>query len=170
MDKKKIDKVFLGGTCNEDMWREEVVEPILKERGIPFFNPVVKDWTPECIQLEDEAKKESDVLLFVITSKMTGVYSIAELTFAAVKEWQKYTAAVIVEDDFTEGQLRSLKATTNLIKDYCLFTFCKREELKTRIESLIEIVLDTKNGGDIGEAISSETQAEEEIKKEVVDK
>ena len=170
MDKKKIDKIFLGGTCNEDMWREEIVEPILKERGIPFFNPVVKDWTPECIQLEDEAKKESDVLLFVITSKMTGIYSIAELTFAAVKEWQKYTSVIIVEDGFTEEQLKSLQATTNLIKDYCLFTFCKREEVESRVEALLEIIVETKNGETIGTDIPEPSKVEEEIKKEVVDK
>ena len=115
MDKKKIDKIFLGGTCNEDMWREEIVEPILKERGIPFFNPVVKDWTPEFIQLEDEAKKESDVLLFVITSKMTGVYSIAEVIDDSNKKSRR-TIFCFLEDGFDESQIKSLDKVGKMVE------------------------------------------------------
>jgi hypothetical protein len=36
-------KCFLGGTCNNSQWREALI-PMLK---IDYFNPVVKDWTPE---------------------------------------------------------------------------------------------------------------------------
>lgn len=36
-------KVFLGGTCNESTWREKLI-PMLK---IDYFNPVVKDWKSE---------------------------------------------------------------------------------------------------------------------------
>ena len=33
-------KVFLGGTCNESKWRDDLIK-LLK---IDYFNPVVKDW------------------------------------------------------------------------------------------------------------------------------
>ena len=47
-----MKKVFLGGTCNESSWREELI-PMLK---CEYFNPVVKDWTPQC-QEEKENQK-----------------------------------------------------------------------------------------------------------------
>ena len=35
-------KVFLGGTCNESTWRDELM-PLLKNEGVEYFNPVVED-------------------------------------------------------------------------------------------------------------------------------
>ena len=60
------NKVFLGGTCNESTWREELI-PLLKT---DYFNPVVEDWTPEC-QAEEERQKneECNYQLYVITPK-----------------------------------------------------------------------------------------------------
>ncbi len=46
-------KVFLGGTCNKTTWREELI-PLLT---IDYFNPVVKDWTPECQEIEKQQKE-----------------------------------------------------------------------------------------------------------------
>lgn len=44
-DKKIItSKVFLGGTCANTTWREELIKLI---KGISYFNPVVDDWTLE---------------------------------------------------------------------------------------------------------------------------
>lgn len=40
-------KIFLGGTCCETTWRDELI-PYLEKANIEYFNPVVKDWTPEC--------------------------------------------------------------------------------------------------------------------------
>jgi hypothetical protein len=39
-----MKKVFLGGTCNGSTWRDSLV----KSLKIDYFNPVVKNWTPEC--------------------------------------------------------------------------------------------------------------------------
>ena len=36
---KKQRKVFLGGTCNESTWRDELI----KKLKIDYFNPVVDD-------------------------------------------------------------------------------------------------------------------------------
>ena len=72
-------KIFLGGTCNGTTWRDELI-PLLEEKGFPYFNPIVKDWTPECKKIEDNEKLyECGINIFVITSQMTGVYSIVEI-------------------------------------------------------------------------------------------
>ena len=53
MDKK--DKIFLGGTCAETKWRDELM-PLLDRFSINYFNPVVEDWTPECQAIEEDEK------------------------------------------------------------------------------------------------------------------
>ena len=68
-------KVFLGGTCNESTWRDELIK-MLK---IDYFNPVVDDWTEECMEEELRQRDLCDYVLYVITPEMAGVYSIAEV-------------------------------------------------------------------------------------------
>ena len=73
--KKATKKVFLGGTCNESNWRDILI----KNLTIDYFNPVVEDWTPECQEEEIKQRKTCNFVLYCITPKMTGVYSIAEV-------------------------------------------------------------------------------------------
>lgn len=68
-------KIFLGGTCNNSKWRDEFVNNL----KIDYFNPVVKNWDKSAQETEIKERKECDYCLYVITPKMTGVYSIAEL-------------------------------------------------------------------------------------------
>jgi len=106
-------RIFLGGTCNESDWRDKLI-PLLK---VDYFNPVVEDWTEECIKTEDDEKhNKCDVLLFVITNKMTGVYSIAEMVEGCFLE-DKTVVYNIIPDGFDEGQLRSLKAVEKILKN-----------------------------------------------------
>jgi hypothetical protein len=50
-----------------------------------YFNPVVADWTPECVENEYREKLNADYQLYVITSEATGCFSIAELIDASNK-------------------------------------------------------------------------------------
>ena len=114
-------KVFLGGTWNESQWRFIVIE-LLK---IDYFNPVVEDWTEECMAEEVRQRESCDFLLYVITPLMTGVYAIAEVVDDSNKRPDK-TVFCFIEADrdsdgivqkFTAGQLRSLQQVRNLISD-----------------------------------------------------
>lgn len=106
-----MERIFLGGTCNESTWREELI-PLLK---LDYFNPVVSDWTEDCVAVEnDEKYNRCDCLLFVITSKMKGVYSIAEMVESCFLK-DKMTVYNIIPDGFSEGQIRSLKATAEIL-------------------------------------------------------
>lgn len=103
-------KVFLGGTCNGSTWRDELI-PLLK---CDYFNPVVEDWTPEC-QVEEIAQRaEADVVLYVITKEMTGVYSIAEVVDDSNKRPEK-TLFCFIPDGFTAGQAKSLMAVQDMV-------------------------------------------------------
>jgi hypothetical protein len=103
-------KVFLGGTCNGSVWRDELIPQLDCE----YYNPVVKDWTPECQAEEIRQRDECDYLLYVITSGMTGVYSIAE----AVDDSNKRPGRVIfcvLDAGFNEDQLKSLRAVQGMV-------------------------------------------------------
>ncbi len=107
-------KVFLGGTCNESMWRERII-PMLE---VEFYNPVVEDWTPECMQEEVRQREECDILLYVITPKMIGVYAIAEVVDDSNKRPSQTVFVCLREDDddkFSNGQLKSLGAVAGMV-------------------------------------------------------
>ena len=108
--KGDVMRVFLGGTCNNSKWRDELI-PLLK---IDYFNPVVEDWTPECREEEIKQRKECDKVLYVITSEMTGVYSIAEAVDDSNKQPNK-TIFCVIDEGFTESQMKSLIAVGNMI-------------------------------------------------------
>lgn len=109
-------KVFLGGTCNESQWRE-LLKPFL---DIGFFDPVVKDWTPECMREELIQRESCEFCLYVITPKMTGVYAIAEVIDDSNKRPGKTIFCILNHDggeEFSEGQLRSLGQVAQMVKD-----------------------------------------------------
>ena len=114
LKEKASVKVFLGGTCNESTWRDELI-PMLK---IESYNPVVDDWTPECQAEEIKQRADSDYVLYVITPKMTGVYSIAEAVEDSNKRPSKTIFCYLKEDDltFTEGQIKSLEMVGSLVE------------------------------------------------------
>lgn len=109
-----MKKVFLGGTCNDSDWRDMLI-PALR---IDYFNPVVPDWTEECYQRELREREECDYCLYVITPKMTGVYSIAEVIDDSNKRPEKTVFAFLIEDDgitFDVGQIRSLDRVGRMV-------------------------------------------------------
>lgn len=110
-------KLFLGGTCNNSTWRDQLI-PLLNE-NIDAFNPVVKDWTPECQAKEVEERESSDFVLYTITPKMTGVFAIAEVVEDSNKRPSKTIFCVLNEDGdlkFEGHQIKSLDAVKKLVK------------------------------------------------------
>ncbi len=106
-------KVFLGGTCAKTTWREELVNVI----QVDYFNPVVEDWTQECIEAENKEKAElCNIHLYVITSDMEGVYSIAEV-IESVTTTGKVTILHVIPKGFNKGQLRSLSAVVGMVQN-----------------------------------------------------
>jgi len=79
-------KVFLGGTCNNSNWRNILIQDL----KIEYFDPVVDDWTFEFQKEELKQRELCDVCLYVITPKMTGVYSIAEVVDDSNKRPEKH--------------------------------------------------------------------------------
>ncbi len=108
-------KVFLGGTCNESTWRDQIISLL----NIDYFNPVVNDWTPECMVEELKQREECELCLYVITPKMTGVYSIAEVIDDSNKRPSRTIFVRLFKDGnetFTTGQWKSLGAVAEMVE------------------------------------------------------
>lgn len=112
------NKIFLGGTCNESTWRDELI-PKLEEIDFDYFNPVVEDWTPECQDIEIYEKTNNcNIHLYVITNKMKGVFSIAE-TIESVFNKDKKTIFCVLDGfdgDFPDYQIKSLDAVGRMVE------------------------------------------------------
>ena len=107
-------KVFLGGTCNGSTWRSELVKLLY----INYFNPVVDDWTEECMEEEIRQRQLCNFSLYVVTPEMTGVYSIAEVVDDSNKR-PKYTIFCILQRynnlQFSDSEMRSLQNVGKMI-------------------------------------------------------
>ena len=77
------ERIFLGGTTAGSTWRDELI-PELKKKGFDHFNPQVENWTAED-QYKEEIEKNDicDSHLYILTPKMMGVYSVAEIIDSA---------------------------------------------------------------------------------------
>lgn len=119
--------VFLGGTCNESTWRDKII-PML---NIKYFNPVVENWTEDRKEIEIQARDESTFCLYTVTPKMTGVYSIAELTDDCNKDPKKTIFVALMEDDgqsFSEDEWKSIEAVAELVRQNGSAVFYSLEE------------------------------------------
>lgn len=108
-----MKKIFLGGTCNGSTWRSELI-PELEKQGLEYFDPVVEDWDAAAQKKEEEEKELCDIHLYVITSEMKGVFSIAEAV-ASANTPGKFSLMVIMVDGMDKSQLHSLLAVKKLM-------------------------------------------------------
>ena len=113
-----MKKVFLGGTCAESTWREELINKLT----IDYFNPVVEDWTEECMVEERKQRETCDYCLYTITPRMKGVYSIAEVIDDSNKRPLKTVFCLLDYDissnlfKFDEAQLKSLEQVGKMVE------------------------------------------------------
>ena len=116
--------VFLGGTWNNTTWRNEFIN-LMKEVNpkIRLFNPIVENWTQDCIDLENFVKAHAVYHIYVITPKMTGSYSIAEMIDSVHDKSKKVYIHIMDHDIDDNGEevkwdpsvRNSLTAVSNMV-------------------------------------------------------
>lgn len=130
-------RVFLGGTSNNTLWRDELIK--LLEPSITYFNPIVQTWTEECKTVELQERSNCDILLYVITPQMLGVYSIAELVEDSIKNSEK-TIFVRLKTyegmSFEERAWSSLTSVEEMVKANGAKVFIDLEETATYINQI----------------------------------
>lgn len=98
----------------------------MDKKLISAFNPVVENWTPDCQDEEIRQRNESDIVLYVITPKMTGVYSIAEVVDDSNKRPHRTILCVLEEDDgvvWTQHQFKSMGMLARMVSENDAFVF-----------------------------------------------
>ena len=135
-----MKKVFLGGTCNGSSWRDALIEVL----EIDYFNPIVDDWTEECYQEELRQRRLCGYNLYVITPRMTGVYSIAEVIDDSNKRPERTVFCVLDKDTNPAKQLSS----DFKIEDYIYFDASQLKSLD-RVGRMVE-----NNGGKYFKSLS----------------
>lgn len=133
-------KVFLGGTCNSSHWRDELI-PLL---NVEYFNPVVEDWTPECQAREIKEREECDYVLYGLTPRMVGLYSIAELIDDSNKRPSK-TMFIILDDKDDDGKKitfiptvkKSMDAVASLAMKNGAMQFARLEDIATYLNETV---------------------------------
>jgi hypothetical protein len=111
-----MKKVFLGGTCNGSEWRKEVIRKL----KIHYYNPVGEKWTDQMMEEEVKQRSESDFCLYVLTPKMEGFFSVAEVVDDSNKRPAKTVFCFLRKDEdktFSDMQLRSLEQVKKMVKE-----------------------------------------------------
>jgi hypothetical protein len=110
-----LKKVFLGGTCNGSLWRDDFIDFL----NVDWFNPVVDNWNNAAYKRELQEREQDAVLLYCLTPLAEGYYSIAEVVDDSNKR-PKRTVMLVKETDggqaFTPHQLKSLKAVAKMVE------------------------------------------------------
>lgn len=109
---------FLGGTIAGSQWREWVKALLT----VPAFDPVVANWTTEDAQRENQAKGACSLLVYGLTPKQQGFYSIAEMTAACAQHRHMDVAILVLDDDegtvWAEHQAASVSQIRELLQGY----------------------------------------------------
>ena len=115
-------KVFLGGTCNNSLWRDELIAMIKMD----YFNPIVDDWTEDWQAEEIRQREVCDFTLYVITPLMTGAYAIAEAVDDSNKRPEKTIFAPLPMDScpgkegwsrvFSASRFKSLISVARMVE------------------------------------------------------
>lgn len=81
MKLSSLTKLFLGGTCGDSTWRNDLM-PVLDEFGMNYFNPVVEDWNEDAQKEEDRQKSICDTHLYGLTKEQSGAYTFFEIGYS----------------------------------------------------------------------------------------
>lgn len=113
--------IFLGGTIAGPDYRELLI-PLLK---VPYFNPVVDNWTEADAVRENIAKQAAAINVFVITPAAIGMYSVAEMTELAItSDKPLYVMFMEVEGySWNEHQVKSNAQIKKLLSKYNVLLF-----------------------------------------------
>ena len=129
--------IFLGGTCNGSKWRNKFI--LMLDNRFDPFDPVVDDWNEDAQREEEYHKANDNYLVFCITPKMTGFFSIAEMIDNMHIRPRTTVVCFLDKDDnseFTIPQSKSIDATIKLLQSYGVAVFTSLEDMAEYFNSM----------------------------------
>ncbi len=105
-------QVFLMGTVggayedpDRDCWREEVVQPVLDEFGVSYYNPVVSNWTEENAEIEARVIAQAETIVLVITETSPSIGSLSESGWAVLSALERDQTIIVYIDPNSDDEV-----------------------------------------------------------------
>lgn len=119
LNNKLENIIFLGGTTNEDKWREKFIHLYKKYQNklskiYNLFNPINDDLTEDYINIKNKAK----INLFVITPKQTSEYIYSEIIEQCHKQNKVYFAILDEFNEFDMLKIKNFEAIGRIVEYY----------------------------------------------------
>lgn len=73
--------IYLGGSCGDSNWREEIALPLIKRHGLSYHNPHVTEWFNRLIPMQVAEREKCRVMLYVITDSTRAVAAMTEAAY-----------------------------------------------------------------------------------------
>ncbi len=87
--------VGLFGTCGNSTWRTPFIE-MFDHFGVPYYNPLVENWTPECAIEEAWYLANAKMILLPVTDETYGFGSLGETGFSIIQTLRASVNRMIV--------------------------------------------------------------------------
>ncbi len=76
--------IGLFGTCDNIRWRDPFMTRYTAE-NIQYFNPMVDNWTKDCVPIEAHHLANDPIILFPVLDQSYGIGSLAEIGFGPLR-------------------------------------------------------------------------------------
>ena len=138
--------VFLGGTCADSTWRQEIMPSLNK--NIQAFNPVTPNWTPECQAEEDKHKAQDDVNLFYLTPESNSLYSMTEIMRSAINDTGRTMVCIQREangKEYTPEENQQMDLIEKKLKQYGAIVCNGQDDVTYKLNHFREMFHDRKD-------------------------
>ena len=129
-DHKEIT-IGLFGTCDNIQWRKPFMEHY-DLNNVAYFNPMVDDWHPGLVELENYYLNNAEIVLFPILAASLGSGSLGEIGFSLTS----------VMRNISNGRQQFL---ISLIDDDCTDMSKTEEERKRSVKDRVLVKSKLKN-------------------------
>ncbi|XP_022643742.1 uncharacterized protein LOC111266627 isoform X1 [Varroa jacobsoni] len=138
--------VFLGGSCNPTQWRRDQAIPALKQAQVTYYNPQRSDWRPELIELEQQAKENARVLLFVHDKETRSLASMVEAGELSARRKQLILAIEdqgkgVMGEALSDREMQEMQRARNYMRS--IAEACRvrvHAEIEAAVQGCIDIV------------------------------
>ncbi|XP_025112006.1 uncharacterized protein LOC112574880 isoform X2 [Pomacea canaliculata] len=76
-----VHDIYLGGSCGDTNWREDIALPLIKRHGVSFHNPHVTEWYNSLIPMQVAEREKCRLMLYVITNTTRAVAAMVEAAY-----------------------------------------------------------------------------------------
>ena len=153
---EEVYDVYLGGTCGESNWREDVAIPLMKREGVSYLNPFVTKWSDHLIPMQAAEREKCRWLLYVIADCTRAIGAMVE---AAYYIGRGCRVTLCLEKLTPDTTVAGEQMTEAAFKDYSrgrayLSDMCSREgvpvfeNISDSLESIVKSVRKVKGGSE----------------------